>query len=63
MKAFKAHGYVVARITASHYIMHKPGEVFALSIPVHGHKTLKPGLLRSQIRTAGLTVEQFIALL
>lgn len=38
-------------------ILSKPGFALRLSIP--DHKSLSPGLLRDQIRKAGLTFEQF----
>jgi len=40
--------------------MTKPGVPATLSIP--DHRQIKPGTLRSQIRNAGLSVEEFIAL-
>jgi predicted RNA binding protein YcfA (HicA-like mRNA interferase family) len=45
----------------SHLVMTKPGERANLSIPQH--KELSTGTLRSLIRAAGLTVDQFINLL
>lgn len=62
--AFLAAGFRVDRISkSSHHIMKKEGHRFLLTVPVHGNKTLKPGTLRGLIRSAGLTVEQFTALL
>lgn len=61
--AFAKAGFVVDRQTGSHVIMKRAGWRFNLSIPSHGNKMVKPGLLRSQITAAGLTVEQFIELL
>jgi len=60
VRAFCKWGFVVERITGSHHILKRPGLRELLSIPVHGNATVKPGLLRSQIRTAGMTVEQFV---
>jgi predicted RNA binding protein YcfA (HicA-like mRNA interferase family) len=31
-----------------------------LSVPIHGNKTLRKGTLRSLIRDAGISVEQFV---
>jgi hypothetical protein len=39
----------------------KAGAVVALTIPLH--RELGPGLLRSLIRKAGMTVEEFVELL
>jgi predicted RNA binding protein YcfA (HicA-like mRNA interferase family) len=64
INAFAKVGFEVARISkSSHHILKKPGHSHVLSVPVHGHKCLKPGTLRGLIKAAGLTVEQFIALL
>lgn len=62
--AFGKAGFTLARISrSSHHILKKTGHRYLLTIPVHGNKTLKAGLLRSQIRLAGLTIEEFCALL
>ncbi|MCC7475557.1 MAG: type II toxin-antitoxin system HicA family toxin [Pirellulales bacterium] len=64
IKAFEADGWYVARVSkSSHHVMKKDGRVHLLTIPVHGNKNLKAGLLRAQIRLAELTVEQFVKLL
>ncbi len=41
--------------------MLKEGQIASLSIPLHPE--LAPGTLRSLIRAAGLTVDEFVALL
>jgi len=43
--------------------MKKPGHPLLLTIPVHASQSLKAGTLRSLIRDAGLTVEEFVQLL
>jgi predicted RNA binding protein YcfA (HicA-like mRNA interferase family) len=63
IKAFERIGFNVARIDGSHYSMKREGYPYVLTIPVHGKKPLKPGTLRSLIRNAELTVEEFAALL
>ncbi len=40
----------------------KEGSQYILSIPVHKGKPIKQGLLRDQIKKAGLTVEEFLRL-
>ncbi|MFO0802166.1 MAG: type II toxin-antitoxin system HicA family toxin [Gemmataceae bacterium] len=57
--AFERVGFSVARIDGSHHSMKRDGHRFVLTIPVHGRKPLKPGTLRSLIRAAGLTVDEF----
>ena len=40
------HGWSLLRVQGSHHIYGKPGSVVRLSIPIHGNKPLKMGLLR-----------------
>ncbi|MBI4607914.1 MAG: type II toxin-antitoxin system HicA family toxin [Candidatus Rokubacteria bacterium] len=61
VKAFERAGWVVARRKGSHIILKKPATFYTLSVP--DHDELDPGTLRSLIRKAGLTVEEFAALL
>jgi predicted RNA binding protein YcfA (HicA-like mRNA interferase family) len=63
VRAFKQAGFHQDRMTASHCILKKAGHRYHLSIPLHSGKTLGKGLLKAQIAAAGLTVEEFIALL
>ena len=63
ISAFGKVGFVLDRIRGSHHILKRAGHPYALSVPVHGKKTLKTGTLRSLIRDAGLTVEEFESLL
>jgi predicted RNA binding protein YcfA (HicA-like mRNA interferase family) len=62
VRAFRRAGYEVDRIAGSHHILKRPGSP-RLSIPCHKGKMIGLGLLRDQITAAGLTVEEFIALL
>ena len=63
IKAFGKVGFVLDRINGSHHILKKTGHANTLSVPVHGNRPVATGTLRSLIRDAGLTVEEFIALL
>jgi predicted RNA binding protein YcfA (HicA-like mRNA interferase family) len=63
IRAFEKAGFKVVRISGSHHIMKRDGNPFLLSIPVHRGKTIGSGLLKSQIAAAGLTADEFIALL
>ena len=63
IKAFEGAEFHLDRIKGSHHILKKPGHLYNLSIPVHKGKTLSTGLLRSLIRDAGLTEEEFLRLL
>jgi predicted RNA binding protein YcfA (HicA-like mRNA interferase family) len=57
VRAFEKHGWEIARQRGSHVIMVKAGRNVTLSIP--DHKEVARGTLRSLIRSAGLTVEEF----
>jgi predicted RNA binding protein YcfA (HicA-like mRNA interferase family) len=47
-------GWSLNRINGSHHIMIKEGDATILTIPVHGNKPLKIGLLRALMKQAGI---------
>jgi len=57
VRAFQRLGWEVARQRGSHIIMVKEGEMVTLSVP--DHREVAKGTLRTLIREAGLTIEQF----
>ncbi len=61
VRAFEKAGWIVARQRGSHIVLIKPGVPVNLSIP--DHRQLDRGLLRSQIRKAGMTVDEFVSFL
>jgi predicted RNA binding protein YcfA (HicA-like mRNA interferase family) len=58
VRVFEKLGWEVARQRGSHIIMVKEGEIVTLSIP--DHREIAKGTLRSLIRTAGITVDEFV---
>lgn len=60
VRAFELFGWRVAR-SGNHIILTKEGHAATLSIP--NHKEIARGTLRSLIRSAGITVEEFLAAL
>ncbi len=54
MRAALNHGWTLDRIKGSHHIMIKEGEDAILTIPVHGNRPLKIGLLRALMKQTGL---------
>jgi len=58
--AFRRAGYTIARQRGSHVVLKKPGK---LNLVIPAHRSVAPFLLRSQIRRAELTEEEFLALL
>jgi len=59
--AFNRAGWEISRREGSHIILTKTGMIATLSVP--DHKEIKRGILRSLIRMAGLTIEEFCLLL
>jgi len=45
-------GWRLLRITGSHHVYGKPGSIVRLSIPIHGNRPLKTGLLRHLAKLA-----------
>jgi predicted RNA binding protein YcfA (HicA-like mRNA interferase family) len=45
-------GWQLLRVNGSHHIDGKPGSVVRLSIPIHGNRPLKKGLLRHLAKLA-----------
>jgi len=45
-------GWRLLRVAGSHHIYGKPGSVVRLSIPIHGNRPLKIGLLRHLAKLA-----------
>jgi len=56
-RVFEKDGWEIARQRGSHIILVKAGQNVTLSVP--DHKEVARGTLRSLIRSAGLTVEEF----
>jgi predicted RNA binding protein YcfA (HicA-like mRNA interferase family) len=61
IRAFEGAAWSRASQKGSHVTLIKAGAVVVLTIPLH--RELGPGLLRSLIRKAGMTVEEFVELL
>ena len=59
--AFIRAGWQPIGQLGSHLVLTKPGERVNLSVPQH--KELSVGTLRALIRLAGMTVDEFLALL
>jgi predicted RNA binding protein YcfA (HicA-like mRNA interferase family) len=59
VRVFESFGWEVARQSGSHIILVKEGEIATLSVPEH--REVAKGTLRSLIRTAGLTVSEFVS--
>jgi predicted RNA binding protein YcfA (HicA-like mRNA interferase family) len=64
VRALQKAGLVVVRVSGSHHRLVDPDDSSrAATVPVHSSKPLKRGTLHGIIKQAGLTVEEFRALL
>ena len=59
VRVFAKFGWIVVRQRGSHIILVNEGAMVTLSVP--DHREVARGTLRSLIRAAGLTVEEFLA--
>ena len=53
-RAVERRGWKLLRIAGSHHIYGKEGSIVRLSIPIHGNKALKLGLLRHLMKQADI---------
>lgn len=57
-RLLEAKGWGLARVTGSHHIYVKDGTNYRISVPVHGNKDLKTGLLRAAMKIAEINEEE-----
>jgi predicted RNA binding protein YcfA (HicA-like mRNA interferase family) len=62
IKALEKAGFTRRRQSGSHVVMARDDPYASTVVPVHTKK-LKPGMLRTIIRQAGMSVEEFVQLL
>ena len=60
VRVFQRAGWIKDRQRGSHVILIKPGHAASLSVPQH--REIAPGTLRALIRAAGMSVDEFVAL-
>jgi len=48
-------GWVLLRVKGSHYIFGREGSKIRISVPMHGNRTMKHGLIRRVLGLAGLS--------
>ena len=63
IKAFERAGWINRGQRGSHVKLAMEGNPIILSIPLHKGKPVKIGLLKDQIKKAGLTEKEFLELL
>jgi len=54
-RAVERRGWTLLRVSGSHHIYGKSGSTVRLSVPIHGSKPLKTGLLRHLMKLAELS--------
>jgi predicted RNA binding protein YcfA (HicA-like mRNA interferase family) len=54
-RAIEKQDWVLLRIAGSHHIYGKDGSIVRLSVPIHGNKALKRGLLSHLMKQAGIS--------
>jgi predicted RNA binding protein YcfA (HicA-like mRNA interferase family) len=55
IRVLQRHGWRLKRINGSHHIFTKENYRERIVVPVHGNQPLKLGLLKHQMKIAGLT--------
>jgi len=58
--AFRRFGWQEDRVAGGHCILKKEGHPHLISIPYHAKRGVKEGLLRAQLRVAGIDVDEFL---
>ena len=53
-KLLEKHGWKLKRIKGSHHVYVKEGNPARISVPIHGNKPLKIGLLKFLMNVAGI---------
>ena len=53
-RILERHGWELMRVSGSHHIYGKPANVVRLSVPIHGNRALKTGLVKHLLKMAGL---------
>jgi predicted RNA binding protein YcfA (HicA-like mRNA interferase family) len=57
-KLLERHGWILLRVNGSHHIYGKPGNIQRISVPIHGNKTLKTGLLKHFLKVSGISEDE-----
>jgi predicted RNA binding protein YcfA (HicA-like mRNA interferase family) len=54
-RVLERHGWTLLRVHGSHHVYGKYGSNVRVSIPIHGNESLKVGLLKHLLKSAGLS--------
>ena len=54
-KLLENNGWNLLRVNGSHHIFGKSGNLQRISVPIHGKKALKNGLLKHFLKVSGIS--------
>ncbi|MGB5632253.1 MAG: type II toxin-antitoxin system HicA family toxin [Waterburya sp.] len=57
-KLLERNGWTLLRVNGSHHIYGKLGKTQRISIPIHGNKALKTGLLKHFLKVSGVSEDE-----
>ena len=57
-KILEKNGWELRRINGSHHIYAKTGRIERISVPVHGNKPMKLGLLKAHMKTVPISEDE-----
>ena len=57
-KLLESKGWILLRVNGTHHIFGKPGNTQRISVPLHGNKALKTGLLRHFFKVSGISEDE-----
>jgi predicted RNA binding protein YcfA (HicA-like mRNA interferase family) len=57
-RMIERRGWQLLRISGSHHIYGRSGSIVRLSVPIHGNRSLKMGLLRHLAKLADIPDEE-----
>lgn len=57
-RVLEDHGWSLLRVQGSHHIYGKVGSNVRLSVPIHGNRALKVGLLKHLLKQAGISEDE-----
>ena len=57
-KVLEKNGWELLRVNGSHHIYGKLNNPQRISVPIHGNKTLKTGLLRHFLKVANIAEDE-----
>lgn len=60
LRALERAGFNLVRIRGSHhYVIHSADPTRRATVPIHSNRVIDPPIMRSILRTAGLTAREF----